>query len=467
MVPELHLAATYACAHDVPSILKSGESLIGQCLVERRTRILETTEQSGWNIHSGLGSTRPTAVIIAPILLHNAILGVVELATLAMPDETDLEQCDEMTTLLAMNLEILRRNLSIHAMLAEKIVAEQQLEHQLILQQTLLDTIPYPVFYKGADTRFIGVNRAYEETFGITRTSLIGKRVLDLGYLPEADRLAYQAEDEATIASTGTIRRDMKIPFADGQFHDTLYFVAGFRDRDGKPGGLVGTFIEANLVRKSVKQPPAPAVVEAMPMEPIPATLTLDQLVDMDELRKLFSSFCNAIGVPAALIDLQGQVLASSRWQRACTGFHRVHPESCRRCLESDTELALKLEHGTPFTRYTCRNGMTDCASPIIVEGHHLANVFIGQFHIGPPDLEFFMQQARQFGYEEEDYRQAILEAPVMDERKLPVILEFLTGFARMVTTMALARRRSDEAQQRLAQYVELLQRERTVELNP
>jgi two-component system sensor histidine kinase/response regulator len=31
-------------------------------------------------------------------------------------------------------------------------------------------------------------------------TDLIGKRVLDLEYLPEADRLSYQAEDEATIA---------------------------------------------------------------------------------------------------------------------------------------------------------------------------------------------------------------------------------------------------------------------------
>lgn len=122
--------------------------------------------------------------------------------------------------------------------------AEAALADQMNFQQALLDTIPYPLFYKGADSRFLGFNKAYEQTFGVDRTQLIGKRVLDLDYLPEADRIAYQAEDEAVIQNQGKVQRQMLIPFADGSMHETLYFVSGVIRDDGSPGGLVGTFVD-------------------------------------------------------------------------------------------------------------------------------------------------------------------------------------------------------------------------------
>ncbi|MBF0613653.1 MAG: PAS domain S-box protein [Magnetococcales bacterium] len=127
---------------------------------------------------------------------------------------------------------------------------EMALRDQSAFQQALIDTIPYPVFYKGADTRFLGFNRAYEETFAVHRQDLIGKRVLDLEYLPEADRIAYQNEDEMVIHQATSVQREMPIPFADGKMHDTLYFVSGFRRADGTPGGLVGTFIDVSDRKK-------------------------------------------------------------------------------------------------------------------------------------------------------------------------------------------------------------------------
>ena len=76
------------------------------------------------------------------------------------------------------------------------------------------------------------------------REERIGKRVLDLEYLPEADRLVYQAEDEAVIANASQIKRETVIPVKDGRAAETLYYVSGFRKADGSPGGLVGTFVD-------------------------------------------------------------------------------------------------------------------------------------------------------------------------------------------------------------------------------
>lgn len=121
---------------------------------------------------------------------------------------------------------------------------QQHLNQQIAFEQALIDTIPYPLFYKGADYRFIGVNKAYEETFGISREYLIGKQVLDLEYLPHEDRLLYQAEDEEIINSIGASHKEMIIPFADGKNHQTLYWVRGFADPDGCPAGLIGAIVD-------------------------------------------------------------------------------------------------------------------------------------------------------------------------------------------------------------------------------
>ncbi len=59
---------------------------------------------------------------------------------------------------------------------------------------------------------------------------------------------------------------------------------------------------------------------------------------------------------------------------------------------------------GQDFTIYQCKNGLTDAASPLIIDGKHLANILIGQFHLQEPDLDFFRRQARDLGYDEEDY---------------------------------------------------------------
>jgi PAS domain S-box-containing protein len=218
--------------------------LLGQCLLEGNLRVVEAPDERFWRISSGTGETSPKALILAPLILQGKILGIVEIALLKTPDQALCDQLQELSTLFAMSLEILSRNLRMKATLSSKAESEQALSKQLNFQQSLIDTIPYPIFYKGPDTRFLGINRAYCETFGVAPEDLIGKRVLDLLYLPEADRLSYQAEDEATTANIASVKRQMNIPFADGKLHNTLYFVSGFRQADGSPGGLVGTFID-------------------------------------------------------------------------------------------------------------------------------------------------------------------------------------------------------------------------------
>jgi PAS domain S-box-containing protein len=131
---------------------------------------------------------------------------------------------------------------------------EMELIRQFSFLQALLDTIPNPIFYKGENTRFLGCNQAYEAFFGIDRREFIGKRVLDLDYLPEAARQTYQAEDEKIIADCGRVVREVTMTDADGRPRDSLYSVSGFRLPDGRPGGLIGVIVDITALKDAERE---------------------------------------------------------------------------------------------------------------------------------------------------------------------------------------------------------------------
>jgi PAS domain S-box-containing protein len=131
---------------------------------------------------------------------------------------------------------------------------EAELIRQFSFLQALLDTIPNPIFYKGANTHFLGCNQAYETFFGVSRREFIGKRVLDLEYLPEDARQAYQAEDEQVIAAGSRISREVCLPGADGHLHDVLYSVSGFRAPDGRPDGLIGVIVDITALKEAERE---------------------------------------------------------------------------------------------------------------------------------------------------------------------------------------------------------------------
>jgi two-component system, sensor histidine kinase and response regulator len=172
----------------------------------------------------------------------------------------------------------------------------------------------------------------------------------------------------------------------------------------------------------------------------------LSELIDIEKNTNLMNSFCETVGIGAAIIDLEGEFLIGVRLQKICMEFHRKNEETCKRCIESDTGLANELGKGRRFSLYKCKNGMTDAASPIIIEGEHVANVFVGQFLLGPPDREFFRKQAAKYDFDEKKYLKALDDVPVFSEEKIPHIMDFLVSFAEMTATMGLEQLRQKRA---------------------
>lgn len=226
----LKLLASFACAPLPPDTWPLETGQIGQAVHDGERHIHTVGAEVHWQIRSGLGATNPAVVVSLPIKLQQRVLGAVEFGFARPPEEELLTALDEWVNLLAVNIEILRRR--------------QDVENQLLIEQALIDAIPYPLFFKGPDTRFLGFNRAYERAFAVDRHSLIGKRVLDLTYLDEAERAAFQQEDERVIAEQSQVIRPIELTYADGKSHPVLYVLSGFSAADGRPAGLLGLLID-------------------------------------------------------------------------------------------------------------------------------------------------------------------------------------------------------------------------------
>ena len=95
--------------------------------------------------------------------------------------------------------------------------------------------------------------------------------------------------------------------------------------------------------------------------------INYSELVDLPRLQALMTSFSEVIGLPNAVVDVDGAIITGAGWQAACTDFHRVNPEACRRCLQSDTALVDRMTQGAPYAVYRCLNGLLDAAAPIMV----------------------------------------------------------------------------------------------------
>ncbi len=174
--------------------------------------------------------------------------------------------------------------------------------------------------------------------------------------------------------------------------------------------------------------------------EDAPGETRLGDIFDRAQMQTLLDSLCDSLGISSGITDTKGNTFVESRWKRVCRDFHRKNEETRARCVESDTASAFPEKNGGGCSVYRCRNGLTDAAVPIMVNGTHVGNVFVGQFLTEPADMDYFREQAREFGFDEGEYLDAVREVTVIPGERLTAIIRFMAGFASLAGQMGMER---------------------------
>ena len=126
--------------------------------------------------------------------------------------------------------------------ITERKKADARLQERKAFFDTLIDTIPVPVFTKTREGLYLFLNKAFERFFVMPREQFIGKSVFDTH--PTDLAQIYHAMDEAVFTDGGVRRYESITMDALQQEREVSITKAVFRDREGRPAGLIGAIVD-------------------------------------------------------------------------------------------------------------------------------------------------------------------------------------------------------------------------------
>jgi HAMP domain-containing protein/signal transduction histidine kinase/CheY-like chemotaxis protein len=130
---KLKLFSAYAYKSDknIPKEFAIGEGLVGQCAFEKERIILTKVPDNYIKIHSALGYTKPSNLIVLPVLFENDVKAVIELASIETFNQTHLDFLSQLTESIGIVLNTIETNTRTEELLAQS----QSLAGELKIQQ--------------------------------------------------------------------------------------------------------------------------------------------------------------------------------------------------------------------------------------------------------------------------------------------------------------------------------------------
>jgi len=239
----------------VETEIEPGEGLIGTVYIERHKIHLLEIPEDYLNISSGLGEAPPKELLIVPLAHNEEIHGVIEIATLNTFKEYTIEFIEKIADGLASTISSVLINMETAKLLEESKEKAEELHAQeeelrqnmeelqaaqdeksrqsLHIESTqknleeILANLPFPVFVKDENKKYLMVNKKQEELLGIKSKDLFEQDdssfILDeeeLKAIDETDNRILKGEkrvelpEQKITLSDGKVRklRTIKVP---------------------------------------------------------------------------------------------------------------------------------------------------------------------------------------------------------------------------------------------------------------
>ncbi|MFT9495465.1 sensor histidine kinase [Anaerosolibacter sp.] len=187
--------------------------------------------------------------------------------------------------------EIAIRNKELSGEIERRKMIETELNEKLTLLQSLMDTIPSPIFFKDLNYKYIGCNRAYMAAMGISDQELIGKNVFDILDVEQAN--IHHKIDEELIENSNKTVYELQVKFADGSLRDIILNKGVFTNEREVPIGIVGVMTditdkkEAGLLKQSI----------------VEKKQIIDEILENDKMKtEFFSNISHELRTPLNVI---------------------------------------------------------------------------------------------------------------------------------------------------------------------
>lgn len=136
--------------------------------------------------------------------------------------------------------------------ITERKNAENAIQSQYTFLEGLINTIPYPLFYKDVELVYMGCNKSFENYIGLSKDKIIGKTVYDVAPKDLADK--YNEMDKELIDEGPSQVYEADVKYADGSRHNVIFNKSTFNDSNGNVAGLIGVMVDITKRKQAEEQ---------------------------------------------------------------------------------------------------------------------------------------------------------------------------------------------------------------------
>lgn len=129
---------------------------------------------------------------------------------------------------------------------------EAAIRDELQFKQSLIDALPFPVFYKNTDLIYVGCNGAFCDALGKSTGDIIGKTLTETYSAEKAAE--FRARDQELLTQGGIQNYETTFRWGDGSLRQIAIVKATFSDPQGKIAGLIGTIIDLTPQKRAEEQ---------------------------------------------------------------------------------------------------------------------------------------------------------------------------------------------------------------------
>lgn len=144
------------------------------------------------------------------------------------------------------------------------------------------------------------------------------------------------------------------------------------------------------------------------------ADISFADLFNLEDIQKIQDAFAEATQVASLIVEPDGTpITRPSKFCRLCMDIIRKTEKGRKNCAYSDSIIGSLNPEG-PNIQPCLSGGLWDAGATITVGGKHIASWLVGQVKNEAIDEEKIVRYAAEIGTDEEEFRKALKEVPVM-----------------------------------------------------
>ena len=177
-------------------------------------------------------------------------------------------------------------------------------------------------------------------------------------------------------------------------------------------------------------------VALTQPLEDV-ESIAFEDLFNLSDIQHLQDLYAEAFGVAALITHPDGTPITQpSNFTVLCSRFIRSTEKGSKNCNLSDASIGRHNPDG-PNIQPCLSAGLCNAGASITVGGRHIANWLIGQVRNENQKEEDIMAYARELGADENAFRAAYRQVPIMSQEQFERVAQVLFVVANQLSTSA------------------------------